>query len=186
MATQANDQREGVLKEALAILDRNGDKDSQLRGNVLGEFSQWAFAPGHPQGDGLRPAEREAAPTLSPSDDLVEALIMEGVTRRQTGEPERAEALLTEAERMAKAVGGELSTQLTRIYAYRSEARYSLGNWSGAQQDLEEGFRIGQRLGGPEMIRPFGTWQHAPWPCCCSRPVKNALVPHRTPRATWC
>ena len=153
MATQENEQRAGVLKEALDILDRNGDRDSPLRGNLLGEFSQWAFAQDIHKAMDYAQQSVTLLRRYPPSDDLAEALIMEGITRRQTGQPERAEQLLTEAEQIAKAVGGELSSKLARIYGYRSEARYSTGDWSGAQRDLEEGLRIGQRLGGAEDVQ---------------------------------
>lgn len=150
MASQASAERATVLKEALAILDRNGDEDSQLRGNLLGEFAQWAFA--YDSKQALQYAQQSVAilRRYPPSPDLVEALIMEGVTRMPNGEHDRAEALLSEAATMAIAQGGERADKLIRIYAYRSEGRYFQGNWGGAQEDLHEAYHIASAIGGED------------------------------------
>lgn len=150
MASQSNAEREAVLKEALAILDRNGDKDSQLRGNLMGEFAQWAYA--YDSSKALQYA-KESVDILRrypPSPDLTEALMMEGGTRNRLGEYHRAEALLSEAVAIAKVQAGDLNPKLTRIHAYRSESRYYQGNWEGALQDLREAYRVAQALGGDE------------------------------------
>jgi len=150
MASQESAERESVLKEALAILDRNGDTDSQLRGTLLGEFAQWAFAYDSKKALQYAQASVKILRRYPPSSDLIEALIMEGVTLMPNGEGARAEAVLTESAKMAIALDGKRADKLIRIYAYRSEARYFQGNWSGAQEDLHEAYHVARDIGGEE------------------------------------
>jgi serine/threonine-protein kinase len=153
MTTQANNEREGVLNEALAILDRNKDVGSQLRGNLLGDFAQWAYA--YDLEKALRYAEESVRilRRYAPSKDLTEALIMEGVTRSQIGQYARADALLSESLSAATATEGALSPKVPRIHAYRAETRYYEGEWDRAGQDLHEGLRLARILGGDEDMQ---------------------------------
>ena len=153
MAAESNADREGVLKEALAILDKNKDFSSQLRGNVLGDFAQWSYD--HDLQKTLVYAQESVRllRRYSPSTDLVEALIMEGVTRSQLGQYTPAEPLLTEALSVATTLEGASGPNISRIHAYRAEIRYFSGNWQAAELDLREGYRVARLLGGEEDMQ---------------------------------
>jgi len=149
MGTQWNTEREGVLKEALAILDRNGDTGSQLRGNLMRDFAQWAYSYDVPQASRYIQRSVEILRRYPPSTDLTEALIIAGMTYNHVGEFQRADQSLTEAAAVARKQG-ERDAQLIRIHAYRSESRYFGGNWEGAQQDLRDAYDMALKFGGEE------------------------------------
>jgi serine/threonine-protein kinase len=153
MSTQANDEREPVLMQALAILDRNHDTSSQLRGNLLGELAQWAYAYNLDKALEYAQSSVRILRAYPASPDLTEALIMEGVTRSVLGQNARAEELLTESVSVATATEGPLATKLTRIYAYRADTRYYEGDWDGAGQDLQEAYRVANQLGGAQDMQ---------------------------------
>jgi eukaryotic-like serine/threonine-protein kinase len=150
MASRASGEREMVLQEALAILDRAGDFTSQLRGNLLGDYAQWAFA--HDIKRSLHYAQESSRllRAYPPSDDLAEALIMEGVIESRMGKYAKAEAMFDAALDVAKKTGGERGPKLARIHGYRAEVRYSRGAWPGAEQDLRAGYGLARELGGDD------------------------------------
>ena len=153
MSTQANDEREPVLRQALAILDRNHDTSSRLRGNLLGDLAQWSFAYSLDKALEYAQSSVRILRAYPPSPDLTEALIMEGVTRSVLGQHARAEELLTESVSVATATEGPLGTKLVRIYAYRADTRYFEGDWEGAGQDLQEAYRVANHLGGAQDMQ---------------------------------
>jgi hypothetical protein len=79
--SRLGEERDAVLKEALALLDRLRDFTSELRGNLMGELAQCYFDRdltaalqyAHESVRLLRP--------YGPSKDFAEALIMEGTVR---------------------------------------------------------------------------------------------------------
>lgn len=151
-ASRSDDERDTVLKEALAILDRQRDFTSQLRGNLMGELAQCYFARdltaalqyAHESVRLLRP--------FGPSKDFAEALIMEGTVRSQLTQYFAADALFTEALAVSKATQSVPNPKLVRIDAYLGEAQYFEGRWTQSERSYRDGLRAAQALGGNDEM----------------------------------
>lgn len=141
--------RPAVLAEALAILDRAGDRTSVLRANVLGDLAQHYIEFDLPKALVYAHASSELMKDRPPSEDLQEALLMEGVVLQQLARYDEALPLFLRAISVSKRTFGDPNSHLPHIFVYVAESRYFLQDFAGAEQAYREAFRVAHDLLGP-------------------------------------
>lgn len=126
-------EREQILSEAAAILDRLQDFNSDVRGNLLIRLAEHYDSLDKPRAlEYARQAVRlfEAKP---PSGDLAESLSWRGVFEQETGLLREAAVSYRHAIDVSRSVQGEANSDLPHFYAYLSEVEYRLGNIAEAE-----------------------------------------------------
>jgi serine/threonine-protein kinase len=140
--------RPAVLAEALAILDRAGDRSSVLRANVLGDLAQHYTEFDLPKALVYAHASSELMKDRPPSQDLQEALLMEGVVLEQLARYHEALPLFLSAISVSKRAFGDPNPHLPHLLVYAAESRYFLQDFAGAEQAYREAFSVARDLLG--------------------------------------
>ena len=164
-----------TLQEALAILDRQGDHTSRLRGNLMNELADWydtrdrkaSLTYAHESVRLLRP--------FGPSKDLAESLIMEGESRTGLNQYAAAASLLSEALAVSKATEGDPNPQLPRINAYLGEAQYFEGLWPRAESSYRDALREAHTYGGDDDMYIIQTESRLGQFLCLTSRIKEGL-----------
>jgi len=144
--------RLAIMTEALAILDRAGDHSSVLRANVLGDLAQHYSEFDLAKALLYAQASSELMKNQPPSEDLQEALVLEGVVLNQMSRFGEAEPVLARAVSVSKQAFGDPNPHLSHIYGYLAEARYFLQDFAGAEQVFRDSFKAAHELMGPSHI----------------------------------
>ncbi|MBS0374776.1 MAG: serine/threonine protein kinase [Proteobacteria bacterium] len=145
-------QRPAVLAEALAILDRAGDTRSALRANVLGDLAQLALESDLAKALAYAHASRLLMEGRPPSQDVQEALVMEGTVLNALGRYAEGEGLLARAVEVSKRAFGDPNPHLPHVEIYLAEARYFLGDFAGAERAYRDAFQGSKALLGPDHV----------------------------------
>ena len=145
-------ERPAVLAEALAILDRAGDRSSALRANVLGDLAQYYMEFDLPKALLYAHASSELLAGQPPSQDLQEALVQEGTVLNAMTRFADGDRVLSRAIEVSQQAFGDPNPHLPHIYIYVAEARYFGGNYAGAESAYRAALRIASELSGADHI----------------------------------
>jgi serine/threonine-protein kinase len=145
-------EREAVLREAEAILDRNRDQSSEIRGRLLhkqAEFYQTADLP-----LALDYARRSVRvlQARSPSEDLVEAWYMQGLIESYSGRPREAAASLNHAVEVSRAVLGVPNPTLTILHYQLAETLGNVPDYAGAERNARLAVQTSLAINGEDHI----------------------------------
>ena len=143
-------EREAVLREAGAILDRRGDQRSRLRAELdlrLAEFYQSTDL-----AKTIDFAQRgvKIFRAYPASFSLVQVLTMEGIAYDARKEYREAIAPLVEAGNVTKALPAGARRTEPIIYAYLAEAQFNLDDFAGAEASYRQAWRAAKSLRGEE------------------------------------
>ena len=148
IGSQANAEREQPLAEALRILDRSGDEKSLRRARLMSELSSYYAE--HDTEKALRYADQsvQVLARYPPSQDLMEALVMQawllGIKRQQP----TAEAIFRQAIDVSEKIHGKDNAHLPRLYGYLAEPQYYQQKFAEAEGSLRKGLQIARTLRG--------------------------------------
>ncbi len=149
-------ERPTVITEGLAILDRAGDRSSNLRANLLGDFAQYYLEFDLPKALGYAHASSQIMEGRPASEDVQEALVMEGTILNYMGRFAEAGALLERAVTASKQAFGDPNPHLPHVEVYLAEARYGAGDFAGAEQAYRSAFKVGADSLGPSHVDTLG------------------------------
>jgi eukaryotic-like serine/threonine-protein kinase len=148
--SSAVNERDAVLREAGAILDRRDDQRSRLRGELdlrLAEFYQSTDL-----AKTIDFAQRgvKIFRAYPASFSLVQLLTMEGIAYNARKEYREATASLVEAGNVAKALPAGARRTEPIIYAYLAEAQFNLDDFATAEVSYRQAWRAARSLRGEE------------------------------------
>jgi hypothetical protein len=149
-ASRAVNERESVLLEAKAILDRDRDFNSTTRGELLMALAE------HYQSVDARKALDFAGQGVSlyrripASSDLAAALYLQGTIFDASGDYAKGAPLLDEAVAVSRKVNGDPNPSLPLYAAVLGEADSELMRYGAAKENFELGLRSAKLLNGEE------------------------------------
>jgi serine/threonine protein kinase len=130
--------RAAVIEEAARILDRNRDYTSLTRALIWQATArEYLF---RDPARALNAARRAVTlmRAFPPSDNLVQALSVEGFLHTLREENQEAVRALSEALRISQSLKGKANGSLAQLYAQVANAQFTTLDWRGA----EEGYRL--------------------------------------------
>jgi serine/threonine-protein kinase len=150
--TDAAAEREPLLREALSILDRKGDRDSEARGRLMQKFAELYEA--------TEPAKaleyaRQSVRILAmhpPSADLAEAWYLQGMLETYTNQNEAAVASLNRAVEVSGAVQGVPNPKLIFIYYQLADTQKRLRDVPSAEHSARQALQIALAINGEDHI----------------------------------
>jgi predicted Ser/Thr protein kinase len=151
-ASRAVNEREAVLLEAKAILDRNRDFTSRARGELLLALAE------HYQSTDRRKALDYAGEAVGlyrampPSAELASALYHQGTIYEVSGDYAKAAAALNEAVAISLKANGNRDPTLPMYAATLAEADAELMQYDAAKQNFELAVRTARALNGEEHV----------------------------------
>lgn len=145
-------QRSAMLKEAGAILDRNGDSRSRLRAQYYLASGNNIFRTDTAAAEEFGRKSVAIWKAFPPSRELVSALNMVGQAQDHLRKYPEAIANLSEAVRIANMLQGEARGPLPAIYAYLGDAKRHALDLSGAEKSLRQAVEVARALKGEEHI----------------------------------
>ncbi|MFT3789577.1 MAG: serine/threonine-protein kinase [Rudaea sp.] len=150
--TDAAGEREPLLREALAILDRNGDRDSELRGRLLQKFFElYEIHDPAKALDYARQSVRVLA-THPASADLAEAWYVQGLAETQDHKPAQAVASLNRAIEISGAVQGVPNPKLIVMYYQLAETQSALQDFDAAERSARQALQMALAINGEDHI----------------------------------
>ena len=144
--------RPALLKEAGAILDRNGDSQSRIRALYYLAVANSLF-----NSDPARAADFAARAVklyqqYPPSRELVSALNLQGQLHDDAAQYPEAIASLTRAAAIAGSLQGEARGPLPAIYAYLGDAQRHAMDLDGAEKSLRLSVETARTLKGDDHV----------------------------------
>ena len=150
--TDAAGEREPLLREALSILDRNGDQDSEVRGRLLQKFAEMYEATDPAKALGYAQQSRRVLAAHPPSADLAEAWYLQGMLESYTGQHEIAVGSLNHAIEVSSAVQGVPNPKLVFMYYQLAETQSARRDFVGAERSARHALEIALAVNGEEHI----------------------------------
>ena len=156
-SSNAVSERQKVLDEAVAILDRLGDSSSETRGVLLEKLAEHYASIDAPRAleygrDAVRVFE-----SRPPSTDLAEALFARALIELKTGMIREAAASLTRAIDVSQTVEGPRNPSLPRFYASLSDVEYRLQDVAGAERNGRLALSTAQAVNGEDHVDTLQT-----------------------------
>ena len=142
--------RQKVLDEAAAILDRQRDFTSETRGTLLNKMAEHYASIDAPRAfEYVRQSVRvfEGRP---PSTALAEVLFSRALIEQKTGLMRDAAASLTRAIEVSRTVDGFPNPSLPRFYATLSDVEYRLQDLAAAERDGRLALSTAREVNGEE------------------------------------
>ncbi len=149
-ASRSVNEREAVLLEAKAILDKRGDSTSHTRAALLLRLAE------HYQSTDLKKSMVFAEESVRvyrdgpASAELGTALYEAGLSSINLGDDVRAEAYLAEAIAVSRKFDGDPNLNLARYYAFEAEAQNHQMKYGAAEENLGLALKSAQAMGGEE------------------------------------
>lgn len=156
-ASGAVDERQKVLEEAAAILDRRHDFSSTTRGALQTKLAENYSGTDAPRAlDYARHAVRifELNP---PSTDLAESLFMRALIEQKSGMVRDAATSLGKAIEVSRAVDGFPNPSLPRFYSSLSEVEYRLQDVAAAEQSARLALSTAKAVNGENHVDTLQT-----------------------------
>jgi serine/threonine-protein kinase len=151
-ASSAATEQSRIAQEALAILDRNGDSNSVLRANLLGDLAQHYAEYDLPKALDYTEQSVRVLRRYPASTDLKDGLELLGVVHTQMGNYAKAEPVLTEAIQLSRRLQGDPNAHLPALYAYLAEAQYFQQSLANAESSYRQGYGIASALEGEAAV----------------------------------
>ena len=143
-------EREAVLREAQAILDRRGDQRSTARGELDLQLAEAYQSTDLAKTIDFAHRAVEIFRAYPASFSLVQVLTMEGIAYDARTEYREAVAALVEAGDVARALPAGARRTEPIIHAYLAEARFNLADFAGAEASYRQALRLATSLRGQE------------------------------------
>ncbi len=155
-ASSSVNDRQAVLLEAKAILDRNHDWTSQRRAALCSALAEHYQS--SDRAKGLQFAQQAVAiyRTLPPSDDLAGALYYEALIDSYNNDDAKAEPLLAEAVSVSKQLGGP-NPHLPLYAAGLGETNSQLMHYHAADENLRLAWKWALTLNGEQHVAAIET-----------------------------
>ncbi|HEY2394597.1 MAG TPA: serine/threonine-protein kinase [Rudaea sp.] len=150
--TDAAGEREPLLREALAILDRNGDRDSELRGRLLQKFAELYETTDPAKALGYARQSVHVLAAHPPSADLAEAWYLQGLLETYTNQNDAAVASLTRAVLISGNVQGVPNPKLIIMYYQLADTQKRLRDFAAAEHSARQALQIALAINGEEHI----------------------------------
>ncbi|WP_165371521.1 serine/threonine-protein kinase [Pseudolysobacter antarcticus] len=150
--TEMEREREPLLREALAILDRNGDTASVTRGVLLQKFAE--FYESTDQAKALDYAQQSVRllGAYPPSIELAEAWYLQGLTQTYTGQYAAAVVSLNRAIEISSAVQGVPNPDLVFFCYQLADTQRKLRDFAGAERSARRALDIALSVNGEDHI----------------------------------
>ena len=150
--TDVADDREPLLREALAILDRRGDKDSELRGRLLQKFAETYERSDQPKGLEYARESVRVFSTHPPSAALAESWYLQGTLETYTQQYSAAAESLKHAIEICIAAQGERDPDLIFYYYQLAETQILLRNFDAAEHSAKQALQMALAINGEDHI----------------------------------
>ncbi|HEX4480128.1 MAG TPA: serine/threonine-protein kinase [Rudaea sp.] len=150
--TDAEAEREPLLREALSVLDRNGDQDSEVRGRLLQKFAE--LYEGTQSAKALDFA-RQSVRVLAahpPSADLAESWYMQGLLETYTDRNDLAVTSLNRAIEISSRVQGTPNPGLIIFYYQLADTQKRLRDFPAAERSARQALQIALAINGEDHI----------------------------------
>ena len=150
--TDAEGEREPLLREALSILDRNNDRDSETRGRLLQKFAE--LYEGNQPAKALDYAQQSVSVLAAhpPSADLAESWYLQGLLQTYTNQNDAAVRSLNRAAEISAAVQGVPNAELIFIYYQLADTQKNLRDFAAAERSARQAMQIALAINGEDHI----------------------------------
>ncbi len=150
--TDAASEREPLLREALSILDRKGDRDSELRGRLLQKFAELYEITDPAKGlDYARQSVRVLA-AHPPSAELADAWYLQGLLETYTKQNDAAVVSLKHAVEVSGTVQGTPNPTLIIFYYQLADTQKGLQDFAAAEQSARQALQMALAINGEQHI----------------------------------
>jgi tetratricopeptide (TPR) repeat protein len=150
--TDAAGEREPLLREALSILDRNGDRDSEMRGRLLQRFVELYEIPDQPKALDYARQSVRLLTAYPPTADLAEAWYLQGLLETYTSQYEVAIGSLNRAIEISGAVQGVPNPKLIIMYYQLADTEKHARDFVAAERSARQALQIALAVNGEEHI----------------------------------
>ena len=152
--TEAESEREPLLREALAILDRNGDRDSEIRGRLLLRFHELYNASPDTMAKALDYARQSVRvlETHPPSVDLAEAWYSQGLAETYSHTLPQAVTSLNRAIEISGAVQGVPNPKLIVMYYQLADTQRELQDFAAAERSARQALQMALQVNGEDHV----------------------------------
>ncbi len=150
--TDAAGEREPLLREALSILDRNADRESEVRGRLLQKFAELYEATDAAKGLGYAQQSVRVLAMHPPSADLAEAWYLQGMLETYAGKNDIAVASLNHAIDVSGAVQGVPNPKLIFMYYQLAQTQQGLRDFVAAERSARQALQIALAINGEDHI----------------------------------
>ncbi len=150
--SKSNGERGAVLDQALAILDRRGDKTSIRRGRVLGELSSVYQELDIPKALAFAAESVKVLRAYPLSVPLSGSLLMQGYLLAAMRRYPEAEPVLAQAAEVSKATQGKANPELIRLYGTLADVRYFREEYASAEASFSEAWHLAQAQLGDSSV----------------------------------
>jgi eukaryotic-like serine/threonine-protein kinase len=150
--TDAAAEREPLLREALTILDRNGDSDSVVRGRLLQKFSEMYETSNPAKGLDFARQSVRVLGTHPPSVDLAEGWYLQGLLETYTNQYDTAAASLTRAIAISSDVQGVPNPKLIVMYYQLADTQKLLHDLAAAEHSARLALQMALVVNGEDHI----------------------------------
>ncbi len=150
--TDVEREREPLLREALAILDRKGDSQSIVRGILLQKFAE--FYENTDQAKALDYAQQSVQLLAAhpPSAELAEAWYLQGLMQTYTSKLDPAVASLNRAIEISSALEGVPNPKLIIFYYQLADTQRQIRNLAGADRSARQALNMALSVNGEDHI----------------------------------
>ncbi len=150
--TEKEADGEPLLREALSILDRQGDRDSIVRARLLQNFAELY--------EGNEPAKalefaRESVHVLAaypPSADLAEAWYLQGLLETYTNQNEAAAVSLNRAIEISSSAQGVPNPNLIFDYYQLADTQIRLRDFAAAERSARQALQMALAVNGEDHV----------------------------------
>ncbi len=150
--TDAAGEREPLLREALAILDHNGDRDSELRGRLLQKFAELYESTDLAKALDYAQQSVRVLAAHPPSADLAEAWYLQGLFETYNRQKDEAVRSLKRAIEISGAVQGVPNPKLIIMYYQLADTQKGLRDLAAAEDSARRALQFALAVNGEEHI----------------------------------
>jgi eukaryotic-like serine/threonine-protein kinase len=151
-SSNAVEERQKVLTEAAAILDRNGDFTSETRGVLLLKQAEHYSSVDTPRAFEYARQAVRLYERMPPTTELAEALYARALIEQKKGMMHEAAASLERAIDISRAAEGFPNPSLPRFYAFLSDVDYRLQDLAAAEQNGRLALSTAKAVNGEEHV----------------------------------
>ena len=146
------DEREPLLREALSILDRNDDRDSEMRGRLLQRFAE-LYESNQPA-KALEYAQQSVRVLAAhpPSTDLAASWYLQGMLQTFTNQDDAAVVSLNRAAEISGAVQGVPNADLVFFYYQLADTQKNLRDFAAAERSGRQALQMALAINGENHI----------------------------------
>jgi len=150
-------ERQKVLDEATAILDRQGDSSSETRGALLNKLAEHYASIDAPRAFAYAREAVRVYENGPPSVALAESLFARALVEQKTGMTRDAAASLTKAIDVSRSVEGARNPSLPRFYATLSDVEYRLQDFAAAERNGRLALSTAREVNGEDHVDTLQT-----------------------------